>query len=131
MFSVFVSSTDSGVAPAERAVGNWVVSRVSNLDVRCFAAPGGARLFAGTQGDGLWHSDDRGKTWAKLDFRTAGHPSILARASIDKTASEVDRRSRLPREQEASPLSGVERGIDGHLLCPNPRAPPGGEREPH
>lgn len=66
MFSQFVSSTGPGVARAEREGGNWVVRRVSDLDVRCFAAaPAGERLFAGTQGDGLWHSDDRGETWGR------------------------------------------------------------------
>ncbi|HEX2235365.1 MAG TPA: hypothetical protein VHK89_03725, partial [Actinomycetota bacterium] len=67
MFSVFISSTGPGVARAEHKNGDWVIGRVSQLDVRCLAAaPDSGRLYAGTQGDGLWHSDDRGETWARL-----------------------------------------------------------------
>ena len=77
MFSVFVSSTWPGLARAERENGDWAVRRVCDLDVRCLAAaPDGGRLFAGTQGDGLWSSNDRGKTWQRLGLERSIVKSI-------------------------------------------------------
>lgn len=64
---VFISTTGYGLARAECGTnGNWLVeSLLEGQDVRCLATdPHNPHVvYAGTQGDGLLRSDDRGKTW--------------------------------------------------------------------
>ncbi|HSI97647.1 MAG TPA: hypothetical protein VK926_04735 [Gaiellaceae bacterium] len=55
-----------GVARAEAAGGAWTVERVlDGVDVRCLAADPLEEgvVWAGTQGDGLYRSDDAGRSW--------------------------------------------------------------------
>ncbi len=70
--TVLISSSCDGRAGlggmrAERDGGGaWQTSVVfPELDVRCLAVgkAGGASVWAGTQGEGVWMSDDRGQTW--------------------------------------------------------------------
>jgi hypothetical protein len=67
---VLLGAVSNGVTRAEDTVGAWRVERVlEGQDVRCLAAhPVDARIaYAGTQGDGLFRSDDRGRTWWRVD----------------------------------------------------------------
>jgi hypothetical protein len=64
--SIFISAAHPGVARAERTGGEWVVERLlTDYDVRSVVADPHREgvLFAGTQGDGLLYSGDRGRTW--------------------------------------------------------------------
>jgi photosystem II stability/assembly factor-like uncharacterized protein len=65
--SVFLATTGNGIARAEcRADGQWSVDfLLEGQDVRCLAADPGnpARIYAGTQGNGVLRSDDAGKIW--------------------------------------------------------------------
>ena len=63
----FMATTGTGLARAVRdAKGDWSVEfHLEDQDLRCLAAdpsnPG--VVYAGTQGEGVLRSDDRGKTW--------------------------------------------------------------------
>jgi hypothetical protein len=63
----FIATTGSGIARAERdSDSDWSVKfLLEDQDVRCLAAdplnPG--VIYAGTQGNGVLRSDDRGKSW--------------------------------------------------------------------
>jgi photosystem II stability/assembly factor-like uncharacterized protein len=65
---VFLATTGRGLARATRGTnGAWsVASLLQGRDVRCLAAdPLNADvIYAGTQGEGVLRSDDRGQTWA-------------------------------------------------------------------
>ena len=67
---VFLATTGSGLARATRdADGAWsVASSLQDHDVRSLAAdPLNANVvYAGTQGDGVLRSDDRGQTWVSV-----------------------------------------------------------------
>jgi len=64
---VFIATTGNGLARASRdAGGQWEVeSLLSGGDVRCLAVDplNPQRVYAGTQGQGVLRSDDRGRTW--------------------------------------------------------------------
>jgi hypothetical protein len=65
--AVFLAATGNGIGRAQRTSGGtWMVEPLLNgTDVRCFAA-GASRpdtVYAGTQGNGVLRSDDRGRTW--------------------------------------------------------------------
>ena len=66
----FIATTGNGLARATQdANGVWANSdwdvefHLEDLDVRCLAADPLGVVYAGTQGDGVLRSDDRGKTW--------------------------------------------------------------------
>jgi len=65
--NIFIATNGQGLARAERnADGEWSVEFLrAEQDVRCLAADplNPSVLYAGTQGDGVLRSDDRGKTW--------------------------------------------------------------------
>lgn len=73
--SLFLATGRSGIVRAERRTdAKWSVEQVVKAcDVRCLASdlmnPG--VVYAGTQGEGVFRSDDRGRTWlpAGLDGR--------------------------------------------------------------
>jgi hypothetical protein len=64
---VFIATTGNGLARASRdAGGQWgVESLLLGSDVRCLAVDplNSERVYAGTQGQGVLRSDDRGRTW--------------------------------------------------------------------
>jgi photosystem II stability/assembly factor-like uncharacterized protein len=68
--TVFIAATGNGLARASRnAAGQWEVERVlSGGDVRCLAVDplNMERVYAGTQGQGVLRSDDRGQTWRRV-----------------------------------------------------------------
>lgn len=63
----FIAVTGRGIACAERSVnGDWSVEHLlADQDVRCLAADphNPDVVYAGTQGNGVLRSTDRGKTW--------------------------------------------------------------------
>jgi photosystem II stability/assembly factor-like uncharacterized protein len=67
---IFIATTGSGLARASRqADGRWEVERLlAGSDVRCLAADPlhRERVYAGTQGQGVLRSDDRGRTWRQV-----------------------------------------------------------------
>jgi hypothetical protein len=72
---VFIATTGNGLARAGRdAGGQWEVeSLLPGSDVRCLAVDplNTERVYAGTQGQGVLRSDDRGRTWRRAGL--AGH----------------------------------------------------------
>jgi photosystem II stability/assembly factor-like uncharacterized protein len=66
---VFIATTGNGLARASRDTsGQWQVERVlSGSDVRCLAVDplNPECVYAGTQGQGVLRSDDRGRTWRR------------------------------------------------------------------
>jgi photosystem II stability/assembly factor-like uncharacterized protein len=66
---VLLSTTGRGVARAEAGgTGAWSVAHVlDGVRVNALAAPPGdpGPVWAGTQGDGAWRSDDLGRTWRR------------------------------------------------------------------
>lgn len=65
-FSVLIATTGAGIERAERSGGSWRTQRsLQDRDVRCLAAADGPTVLAGTQGEGIWRSDDGGVTWAE------------------------------------------------------------------
>ncbi len=74
MGTVLLGSVGGGVVRAEDEAGGWRVERVlQGRDVGCLASdpldPGVA--YAGTQGEGLFRSDDRGRTWRHVGAQRA------------------------------------------------------------
>jgi hypothetical protein len=71
--SIFIATTGNGLARAERgAGGNWSVAYLlEDQDLRCLAAdPLNPKVvYAGTQGNGVLRSDDRGATWKPAGLR--------------------------------------------------------------
>jgi hypothetical protein len=66
MNRTFISTSGSRVARAECANGHWSVDfLLEGINVRCLAADlhNENIVYAGTQGNGVLRSDDRGKTW--------------------------------------------------------------------
>lgn len=64
-FSVFMATTGRGIERVERNGGDWTKSSAwAEADVRCLATSPDGVALAGTQGDGLFRSDDGGLTWA-------------------------------------------------------------------
>jgi photosystem II stability/assembly factor-like uncharacterized protein len=62
--SLFVATPGRGVACAERNGGEWRLRRsLENEDVRCLATAGDTTILAGTQGHGLFRSEDGGRRW--------------------------------------------------------------------
>lgn len=61
--TLFLATPGRGVTRAERAGGRWVIERsIEDRRARCLAAAGGV-AWAGTHGDGVWRSDDGGRSW--------------------------------------------------------------------
>jgi photosystem II stability/assembly factor-like uncharacterized protein len=63
---VFIATTGEGIARAARVDGNWLVDHLlADQDVRCLAADplNPEVVYAGTQGNGVLRSEDRGQTW--------------------------------------------------------------------
>lgn len=64
---VFLSCYDKGISRAEREQdGSWKVQRLlPEFSVTCLASDPSDpdRVFAGTSGEGIWRSKDRGLTW--------------------------------------------------------------------
>lgn len=67
--SVFIATTGDGLARASRdTTGQWQVERVlPGSDVRCLAVDplNPQCVYAGTQGQGVLRSDDRGRSWRR------------------------------------------------------------------
>ena len=64
---IFISTTGNGISRAECIEGNWIVeSLLAGEDVRCLAHDplNQCIVYAGTQNNGILHSDDYGKTWS-------------------------------------------------------------------
>lgn len=55
-----IAATRDGIALVD---GDEAATVAAGVDVRCLAAGGNGRLFAGTQGEGLLRSDDGGGSW--------------------------------------------------------------------
>lgn len=84
---VFIATTGSGLARAsQHADGRWEVERLlPGSDVRCLAADPlhRNRVYAGTQGQGVLRSDDRGRTWHQVGL--AGQTIKAIAASPTRT----------------------------------------------
>ncbi len=76
---VFLATTGNGLArTSRREDGSWEVENtLAGQRVRCLALDpiGSATVYAGTQGQGVFRSDDRGKTW-----RPAGLDGMIVNA---------------------------------------------------
>jgi hypothetical protein len=58
-----LAATRAGVVRVGRGGADWAVERdLEDRDVRALAGVGGT-LFAGTDGAGVWHSEDAGRSW--------------------------------------------------------------------
>lgn len=79
---VFIAATGNGLTHATGdAAGQWHVERVrAGSDVRCLAADplNPARVYAGTQGQGVLRSDDRGRTWQPVGLAGQSVKAIAA-----------------------------------------------------
>lgn len=65
-FSALIATTGRGLERLEKAAGTWTHSAaLEGSDVRCVAATADGVVLAGTQGDGLFRSDDGGVTWTR------------------------------------------------------------------
>lgn len=68
--TVFIATTGTGLARAARdGNDNWTIEfLLEDQDVRCLAADplNSDMVYAGTQGNGVLRSDDRGKTWRAI-----------------------------------------------------------------
>lgn len=65
-FSVLIATVAPGLARAERTGGGWETRpALEHVDVRCLAAANAGTVLAGTQGDGLWRSEDAGASWQR------------------------------------------------------------------
>lgn len=80
--SIFIATTGDGLARASKgAEGRWMVEHLlSGEDVRCLAADPLRPnvVYAGTQGDGVWRSDDCGKSWGQVGLEGAIVKSLVA-----------------------------------------------------
>ena len=69
-FSTFISTTGNGLARATlNTQDNWTVEYpLTDLDVRCLAVDpfDSGVIYAGTQGQGLYRSRDRGVKWERI-----------------------------------------------------------------
>ena len=78
-YNVFIATTGNGLARAEPGLsGDWSVEYfLEGQDVRCLAAdPHNPNVvYAGTQGQGVLRSDDRGLTW-----NSAGLPGMVVKS---------------------------------------------------
>lgn len=64
-FETLFATTGTGIQRAVATGGAWELSKhLTDLDVRCLATSTQGTLLAGTQGDGLYRSNDGGDTWA-------------------------------------------------------------------
>jgi photosystem II stability/assembly factor-like uncharacterized protein len=79
---LFISTTGKGIARAERnGLDKWTVTTaLEDRDVRCLAADplDPKRVYAGTQGDGILRSDDRGLSWRPVGMAGQVVKSIAA-----------------------------------------------------
>ena len=135
----FIAVTGQGVLRATRAPDDsWAVSPVlAGKDVRCLAADPLNRqiVYAGTQGAGMWSSEDSGATWhpAGLDaqnlrsvlpsplqpgwvFAGAKPPALYVSADYGATWLELKAFRRLPgrrwwRSPAEMPLTAYVQGI--------------------
>src|SRR5215467_14128853 len=77
--NTFLATTSQGLARASQSASSeWSVEfLLSDLDVRCLAADplNPNVIYAGTQGNGVLRSNDRGKTW-----RSVGLAGLIVRA---------------------------------------------------
>lgn len=77
--NIFIATTGKGLARAAReANGDWSVEfLIEDQDVRCLAADplDPNVIYAGTQGNGVLRSNDRGRTW-----KPAGLPGQIVKA---------------------------------------------------
>lgn len=62
--AVFLATHRTGVGRAERSNGAWTMATVlADRGVNCLEVAGDGAVWAGTQGDGIWRSEDRGRSW--------------------------------------------------------------------
>jgi hypothetical protein len=73
--SVFVCTRDDRLVALRRDAGSWAAETVlEGADVQCVATDG-ARVLAGTRGDGALLSADDGATWERIDLP---EPDVLS-----------------------------------------------------
>ena len=93
---VLLAAVRGGIARAESRGDHWLVERVlDGVRVRCLGGaesqPG--RVYAGTHGDGVLRSDDRGRTWAASGL---GGAVVTALATTPSDPSTVYAGTRPP-----------------------------------
>jgi photosystem II stability/assembly factor-like uncharacterized protein len=73
-----LAGSATGLVRGERAGGRWDVERVlDGHDVRALAADA-ETLYAGTDGGGVWRSDDRGRSWTRVGLEDERIRSLAA-----------------------------------------------------
>ena len=76
-FELLLATTGRGIQLALETPQGWSLdSHLTDRDVRSLAASSEETLLAGTQGDGLFRSDDRGATWVPSGLENAIVKSI-------------------------------------------------------
>src|SRR5688572_6294757 len=80
--STFISTTGNGIARASRCASKeWEVEHLMpGKDVRCLSIDplNGDVVYAGTQGNGVFRSDDKGRTWRQAGMEGRVVKSIAA-----------------------------------------------------
>ncbi|MPZ71512.1 MAG: hypothetical protein GEU71_18630, partial [Actinobacteria bacterium] len=63
-FTLLLATTGRGVERGEKTGAGWGTARhLAELDVRSLAVSAEGVALAGSQGDGVWRSDDAGVSW--------------------------------------------------------------------
>lgn len=79
--TLFLATPGFGITRAERSGGRWRVQHVlAESAVRCLAI-GGDTQWAGSTGEGVWRSDDGGRSW---------RPAGLGRQTVTALAASPD-----------------------------------------
>ena len=126
-FSALFATTGTGIQRAARSGGKWVLTdHLEDRDVRCLAVDGRGTVVAGTQGEGVWRSDD-GKSWTQSGLATeivkslsfcAAQPETLYAGTKPPHLYRSDDGGRTWRELEAF------RGIRGRAMWRQPAERP-------
>lgn len=125
---ILLATTGAGIERAERSGAAWEIQRsLEDVDPRCLAVDGSGTVLAGTQGNGLWRSDDGGETWTpsglaglvvkSLSF-CAAEPNVAYAGTKPPHIFRSEDGGRTWREQEAF------RNIRGRALWRQPAERP-------
>lgn len=126
---VLLATLGEGVVRAARGAGEWATERVLvGLPVRCLSVSASGVIWAGTQGDGVYRSDDDGRSWSAAGLEgevvkalaPSPHDERVVYAGLKPAAVAVTRNGGTSWEE----LEGF-RKIRGRRLWLSPAEPPG------